>query len=123
LPAALAREVEELGTRLESLCGPRVAPSLVHGDAHQNNVLAAADGPVFIDPAAHYGHPELDLAVVDYFEPVSPELFRGYSDALPIDPGFGERRELWRLPFHLAMIDVEGPKHVDRLRAALSLYS
>jgi fructosamine-3-kinase len=123
LPAGLARQVDELGARLDSLCGPRVTPSLVHGDAHQNNVLATADGPVFIDPSAHYGHPEMDLAFLDYFEPVHPELFRGYASSASIDPGFDERRELWRLPVHLAMIEVEGAKHIDRLRDALSLYS
>ena len=39
LPVALAREVERLAGRLDSVCGPRVDPSLVHGDAHQNNIL------------------------------------------------------------------------------------
>lgn len=122
LPAELARQVEMIGGRLAELCGPPVQPTLLHGDAHQNNFLSTAHGPVLIDPAVYYGHPEIDLAYVDFFAPVPDALFAGYRELTPIDPGFVERRDLWRIPAWLAMVEVDGPQHVDSLNSALCNY-
>jgi len=119
LPADLARSVDALRGRWQALCGPPVTPSLLHGDAHQNNVLATEKGAVLVDPAPCYGHPEFDLANVDYFEPVSGELFRAYEEIVTISEGFEGRRELWRLPFHLAMVEVEGSRWLSGLETAL----
>jgi protein-ribulosamine 3-kinase len=119
LPADVAAQVQRLAPRLPDLCGPVVTPTLLHGDAHQNNVLATPHGPVFIDPAVYFGHPEIDLAHVDIFTPVADDLFTAYAEIMPIDPGFGRRRNLWRLPMWLAMVEVDGLQHVDGLQAIL----
>ena len=76
---------------------------MLHGDAHQNNIVTSAKGPFFIDPAVYYGHPEVDLAIVDFFAPVADDLFDGYRDIAPLDEGFAQRRNLWRIPYWLAM--------------------
>lgn len=123
LPLAFVPQVERLGSRLTSLCGPPVQPALLHGDAHQNNFLSTAQGPVLIDPSVYYGHPEIDLAYVDFFAPVSAALFQGYQELADLDPGFAQRRDLWRIPAWLAMVQVDGPQHLDRLDAALCNYS
>lgn len=122
LPLDFASQVEKLSSRLHELCGPKVKPSLLHGDAHQNNFLSTAKGPVMIDPAVYYGHPEIDLAYVDFFEPVSDELFQGYQEIAPLDPGFVKRRDLWRIPAWLAMVEVGGPQYLDKLMMALRNY-
>jgi len=62
-----------------------------------------------IDPAVYYGNPEIDLAYVDYFEPMPDDVFAGYREEMPIDPGFPERRELWRVSAYLAAVQVEEP--------------
>ena len=90
--------------------------------AHQNNFLSTAKGPVLIDPAVYYGHSEMDLAYVDFFAPVSDEFVQGYQEITPLDPGFSERRDFWRIPAWLAMVEVDGPQHVARLRIALCNY-
>jgi fructosamine-3-kinase len=122
LPQALASRVEKLSARLSQLCGPKVEPSLLHGDAQQNNFLSTTCGPVVIDPAVHYGHPEIDLAYVDFFAPVSDELFRGYQEISPLDRGFEQRRDLWRIPGWLGMVQVDGPQHIAQLTASLNYY-
>jgi arginase len=113
--------------RLRSLAGPDPRPSLLHGDAQQNNFVSTAAGAVVIDAAPYFGHPEADLALVDYFEPVLDDLFAGYRDIAPIDPGFAGRRELWRLAAYLAVIAVDGDRpfgrrYLDRLAAAVQAY-
>jgi protein-ribulosamine 3-kinase len=122
LPSALARQVETLIARLPALAGPDVVPTLLHGDAQQNNFISSALGAVVIDPAVYYGNPEMDLAAVDYFQPVPDDVFAGYRDVLPIDPGFGERRDLWRVWGYLAAVAVEGSSYLDQLAAAVQKF-
>ena len=122
LTVDFAKEVGRLGHRLDTICGPSVEPSLVHGDAHQNNILSTLEGAVFVDPNVHFGHPEFDLAFVDYFHPVPEALFSAYEEILPIDEGFSERRELWRIPFYLAMVKGQGGLPYDQLRAVLDRF-
>jgi fructosamine-3-kinase len=122
LPREFVAPIERIATRLSELCGPDVAPALLHGDAHKNNCLCTPHGPVFVDPSVYYGHPEMDLAYVDFFEPTPDEVFAGYAEVTTPDPGFAERRELWRIPAWLAMVQVGGPAYLDKLRAAVRNY-
>lgn len=108
LPADLAAGVERVAARLPLLCGPPPRPALLHGDAQQNNFLTSPSGAVLLDVAPYYGHPELDLALLDYFAPVPPVVFDAYRSVAGLAPGFGGRRELWRLFAYLAVITVDG---------------
>ncbi|WP_051797229.1 fructosamine kinase family protein [Catenuloplanes japonicus] len=114
LPPALHRHVERLITRLPSLCGPEPRPSLLHGDAQQNNLLTTAHGAVWVDVAPYFGHPEVDLALLDYFAPVPDEVFHAYAEVTPIDAGFARRKELWRLFGYLAVVTVDGASAFGR---------
>jgi len=127
LPDELSAGTERVLASLPARCGPDPGPALLHGDAQQNNFVAAAGGAVVIDVAPYYGHPEADLALVDVFSPVAPELWRGYAQAAPLDPGFAGRRELWRLPVYLAAVAVSGGSpfgrsFLPRLAAAVRRY-
>jgi protein-ribulosamine 3-kinase len=128
LPAGLARAADGVTARLPSLCGPDPAPALLHGDAQQNNFVSTANGAVLVDVAPYFGHPEYDLALVDYISPADPALFRAYAELAPVDAGFAGRRELWRLPVYLAVIGVDGANpfgrsFLPRLDAALRQYA
>jgi fructosamine-3-kinase len=127
LPPDLASGVEAIADRLPALAGPEPRPALLHGDAQQHNFVSTAAGAFVIDPAPYFGHPEVDLALVGYFQPVPDEVFTGYQDLAPIDPGFAGRRELWRLHAYLAVAAVAGPgpfgrRYLDRLAAAIHSY-
>lgn len=122
MPTDIIHKVEKLILRIPDLCGPPVVPTLLHGDAQQNNFISTERGAVVIDPAVYYGHPEMDLAFVDYFQPVPEEVFIGYQEEIPIDAGFGERRDLWRLYGYLAAVEVEGAVHLPKLIKAVVKY-
>jgi fructosamine-3-kinase len=122
LPTEVIRQVEKLISRLPELCGPEVVPTLLHGDAQQNNFLSTERGAVVIDPAVYYGNPEVDLAYLDYFQPVPEDVFIGYTELMPIDPGFTERRDLWCVYGHLAMVEVEGALYLNQLTTAVQKY-
>jgi fructosamine-3-kinase len=123
LPTDVIRQVEKLILRIPDLCASSVVPTLLHGDAQQNNFITPEVGTAVIDPAVYYGHPEMDLAHVDFFRPVSDELFEGYRERLPIDSGFWERRELWRIYGYLAVVEVDGASYLPKLIDAVRKYS
>jgi fructosamine-3-kinase len=75
-----------------------------------------------LETHGYFGHPEIDLALVDYFYAVPPDVFEGYQEEMPIEAGFAERRELWRVFAYLAVITVDGGSFVDRLSAAVRQY-
>lgn len=122
LSTTLIRQVEKLIERLPDLCGPAIVPTLLHGDAQQNNFISTDQGAVVIDPAVHYGHPEIDLAHLDYFHAVPDDLFAGYQEVLPIDAGFWERRALWCIPTDLAIVGIDEPGYLGKLTAAVQKY-
>jgi fructosamine-3-kinase len=128
LHADLTAGVGRVAARVPALAGPDPRPSLLHGDAQQNNFISTADGAVAIDPAPYFGHPETDLAQVDFFTPVPGDVLAAYAEAAPLDPGFAGRRELWRLPTYLAVIAVDGGSPLrreclTRLAEAVRLYA
>jgi fructosamine-3-kinase len=128
LPAELARGTDRVAARLPVLCGPEPVPSLLHGDAQQNNFVSTAVGAAVIDVAPYFGHPEADLALVECFSPADPALLRAYAELAPLDPGFAGRRELWRLHLYLAAVAVGGASplgrsFLPRIAAAVRRYS
>ena len=127
VPADLAAQVERVIRRLPALAGPEPAPSLLHGDAQQHNFMSTPAGAVVIDAAPYFGHPEVDLAMIDYFDPVPADLFDAYREIAPIDRGFEQRRELWRVFGYLAVISVAddgtfGRRFLRRLADAVGSY-
>jgi fructosamine-3-kinase len=91
LPKDLARYVERLVCRLPSHCGPEPQPTLLHGYAQQHDFVTTDDGAVAADAAPYFGHPEIDLTILDYFQPVPQAVFHAYRDIAPIDAEFAQR--------------------------------
>lgn len=120
LPPGLAAGIAALAGRIPALCGPEPEPALLHGDAQQNNFLATPGGAVIIDACPYYGHPELDLALLGYFEPVTEDVLDGYREIAAIDRGFAERRELWRLYAYLAVVAADEGVWAAKFRTLLA---
>jgi len=73
-------------------------PARLHGDLWTGNVLWSVDGVVLIDPAAHGGHRETDLAMLALFGcPNLDEIVRGYEGVTPLRSGWQERIPLHQL--------------------------
>jgi fructosamine-3-kinase len=122
-----ARGTERLLDRLDDLAGPDPEPALLHGDAQHHNFVSTQSGAVVIDPSPYFGHPELDLALLDYFTPVPDATFAAYAEIQPTAVDFPERRELWRIFAYLAILTVDGRSafgrsFVPRLAAAFDRY-
>lgn len=92
-------EVSALLARLDSLGVPPEPPARLHGDLWSGNVHWSAAGPAYvIDPAAHGGHRESDLAMLELFgAPFLDRILAAYDEAAPLGSGWQERVALHQL--------------------------
>jgi fructosamine-3-kinase len=98
LDAGEAGVVERVCARLPELGGPPEPPARLHGDLWSGNVLWSSDGAWLIDPAAHGGHRETDLAMLALFGcPRLDVVLRGYDEAAPLASGWRGRVPLHQL--------------------------
>jgi fructosamine-3-kinase len=97
--SAEARAVHRTCERVDKLAGPAEPPARLHGDLWSGNVHAGADGRAWLlDPAAHGGHRETDLAMLALFGyPHLERLLAGYTDVAPLAPGWRQRVPLHQL--------------------------
>ena len=91
--------VERVCERLPELAGPAEPPARLHGDLWNGNVLWGADGDAWlIDPAAHGGHRETDLAMLRLFGcPHLEQVIDGYQRTAPLAEGWADRIGLHQL--------------------------
>jgi protein-ribulosamine 3-kinase len=105
LSPAQVRQVENLAARLPELV-PAQPPALIHGDLWSGNALTGPAGePALIDPAAHYGWAEAELAMTALFGSFPSDFYRSYEEAArenarPLKPGYRERFPIYNL-YHL----------------------
>ncbi len=87
-----------LADGIERYAGPDEPPARLHGDLWSGNVITGPDGePWLIDPAAHGGHRELDLAMLELFGSPGDAFYGAYAEIFPLDPGREERIPLWQV--------------------------
>lgn len=90
--------LESVAGRLSELGGPPEPPARLHGDLWAGNRLVDSQGRSWlIDPAAHGGHREFDLAMMRLFGGYHDDVFAAYREAHPLAPGWPDRVELHQL--------------------------
>ncbi|MBE0411853.1 MAG: fructosamine kinase family protein [Anaerolineales bacterium] len=92
--------VESLGRKLPEII-PIQPASLIHGDLWSGNVTSDSKGmPAIIDPAAHFGWAEADLAMTDLFGSFPDVFYHSYQEIRKLENGFRDRFQIYNL-YHL----------------------
>ena len=92
LPPDVVADLERLAGRLDALGVPIEPAARLHGDLWAGNRLIGADGRSWlIDPAAHGGHREFELAMMALFGGFGEECFAAYDEAHPLAEGWRDR--------------------------------
>ena len=113
------RLVEAVMDRIDSLAGPAEPPSRIHGDCWAGNVLWSGDRGWLIDPAAHGGHRETDLAMLALFgAPHLDRILAGYNDTTPLAAGWRSRVPLHQLHPLLVHACLFGASYAEEVRSA-----
>ena len=113
------RLVEAVMERIDSLAGPAEPPSRIHGDLWAGNVLWSGDRGWLIDPAAHGGHRETDLAMLALFgAPHLDRILAGYNDTTPLAAGWRSRVPLHQLHPLLVHACLFGASYAAEVRSA-----
>jgi fructosamine-3-kinase len=90
-PATVQRLVALAGN-LDRFGGPPEPPARLHGDLWAGNRIVGTGGRSWlIDPAAHGGHREFDLAMMRLFGGFGGECFAAYDDEFPLADGWRDR--------------------------------
>jgi len=93
-------------------------PARIHGDLWAGNVMWTADGAVLIDPAAHGGHRETDLAMLALFGcPHRDEVLSGYQSVRRLREGWRDRVGLHQLYPLLAHVHLFGGGYAGQAEA------
>jgi fructosamine-3-kinase len=94
-----ANTIEAAMRRIHDLAGDPEPPARIHGDLWSGNVVWGTDGDAWlIDPAAHGGHRETDLAMLALFGlPHLQRVLDAYDEAAPLAEGWKDRVGLHQL--------------------------
>jgi fructosamine-3-kinase len=94
-------------------------PCRLHGDLWSGNVMWTPSGAVVIDPAAHGGHRETDLAMLALFGcPYLDAVVDGYQRQRPLRAGWRDRIGLHQLFPLLAHVALFGAGYAGQTQAA-----
>jgi fructosamine-3-kinase len=100
LPDSAIDQLERLASaeRLSALGAASEPPARLHGDLWAGNRLVGTSGQSWlIDPAAHGGHREFDLAMMRLFGGFGPECFAAYDEVHPLESGWEDRVALHQI--------------------------
>lgn len=121
VPAATLESIALIARRLETLGVPEEPPARLHGDLWAGNRMVDARGRSWlIDPAAHGGHREFDLAMMRLFGGFGAECFAAYDAAFPLADGWEHRVPLHQLAPLLVHAIKFGGGYVDGVARAAS---
>ncbi|MBX7269702.1 fructosamine kinase family protein [Micromonospora sp. Llam7] len=96
--------VEQVVARIDEFGGDE-PPARIHGDLWPGNLLWGDDGRIWlVDPAAHGGHRETDLAQLALFggPPYHERILAAYQESWPLAGGWPARMPLHQL--HLLLV-------------------
>jgi fructosamine-3-kinase len=124
LPVATIRQLERLAGDLAGVGGPAEPAARLHGDLWAGNRIVDRDGCSWlIDPAAHGGHREFDLAMMRLFGGFSAACFDAYAETSPLADGWEGRVALHQIAPLVVHAIKFGGDYVPAAEAAISRYS
>ncbi len=111
--------IETIASRINQLAGPAEPPSRIHGDCWSGNVLWSGGRGWLIDPAAHGGHRETDLAMLALFgAPFLDQIMAAYQQTARLADGWQARVPLHQLHPLLVHVCLFGSSYAESVLAA-----
>ena len=106
--------IEKLAGRLPEICPPQNEFSLLHGEAWLGHLKFDGKELLDIECSLYYETREIDLPKDAILIPVPQTFFDAYNEAYPIEYGFEERRDLWKINQWLGHVALFGEKYIQK---------
>ena len=110
--------------KLDTLLIEPDRPSLLHGDLWSGNFMTDRDGnAVLIDPAVYVGSAEVDIAMTQLFGGFDSHFYGAYMEAVPMQPGYSDRRDIYNLYHLLNHLNMFGASYFSSVKRIIERYA
>jgi len=126
LPSSIKRRLEVVIKNLDNLMPSNPKISLLHGDLWRGNILFHKKKLVgLIDPGIFFGHNELEIAYLRWFNDINANFLDYYSEILKIEKDYYTYEPIYQIYYSLLNVHLWSRKYisdVDRLLNNLNFY-
>ena len=113
LPKKINQNLESLIRSLTEKIPSNPEPALLHGDLWEGNILFN-DGKFvgLIDPGSFYGHNEMEIAYLRWFNLIDEDFFNQYSEIISIDKMYFSYEPIYQLYYSLLNVHLWDRRYI-----------
>ena len=115
-------KLELLLKKIHNFIPNKPKPSLLHGDLWEGNILFKNKKfSGFIDPGSFYGHNELEVSYLRWFNPkfIDMNFLDKYNDHISIDKYFVNYEPIYQLYYSLLNVYLWDRRYIENVRGLL----
>ena len=120
---AINTKIELLLKKMDNFIPNKPKPSLLHGDLWEGNILFKNKKfSGFIDPGSFYGHNELEVSYLRWFNPkfIDMNFLDKYNDHISIDKYFVIYEPIYQLYYSLLNVYLWDRSYIENVRGLLN---
>ena len=114
--------IDKLLKNLENYIPKNLIPSLLHGDLWQGNIMFSKNSFVgLIDPGSFYGHNEMELAYLRWFNPafIDNTFLNKYNEIIKIDSDYFKYEKIYQLYYSMLNVYLWDRSYIEDVRRLL----